>query len=791
MTASLLIPFQPPKTIHERLKRAAVLQHLLEIYRDPEDDKVHEVPIWEEWLARSGELPPDFDALPSHASLPDLLTFFNGSPVNSPDQWPARRAEMLELLQYFQLGSWPEHPAWAAHLVEREEYENPGCTVHRVDLLLAASQDAVEKLAYTGPASYQAAYLKIEVFIPPGAGPFPVLVGPDFRKYAGQRGSWRVPARSAVPTVYERALQRGYITCTYDQNDAFACRSVFPGFDATELVWWAWGASRCLDYLLTLPQVDPARIATAGHSRGGSVALTAAVIDPRVSAVVASHTGAGIKPFRYAGEKFGSQTLEVHTRLFPYVSHPRQRFFCGRDYKLPYDGHFLPALVAPRPLLLTVGYHDPVGELMGTQDSFLQVQKVYALLGASQRCNIGLDPGGHSLPEDAPDRWLDWLDVQFGRREGSFQNELPYTYSFPAWRAASRAAVNPLQFPEQGVASPHELPGEKQVESQPEWLEKRQEIAARVNWLLGEMPRLPAPTRFTREPIEIFDRNYTFRSAGGLVTERLEMGGDLSLYLTYQKDLYQQGAPLPAAIYCHAYCDQRGFAWERHESSGISVGEQLAYQGFMAVQYDQFGYGRRNRVDLLQYFTEHPERSGLGMMVADVQRILDALERLPDVNASRIGIVGYSLGGLVALHAAALDERLRAAALICAVGSLRLDAHGDQTEGLQRYFWMRPTLPRLGFFLGEERRIPCDLHEVMALVAPRPLLVMAPKRDQDWLPEDVQICCDAARKVYDGLGANHAFHLYQPDDFNRYPPKHQKIVNEWLKMVTFHEPERT
>jgi len=602
----------PPRSIRERLKRAAILQHLLEVYRDPDDDKVHEAPIWEEWLSRSGELPPDFDALPSRACLPDLLTFSDGSPVSSAEGWLRRREEMLQILKSYQLGTWLESPAWKAQWVNQDEISELNCTRLQVDLILAETQEAVEKLAYTGPASYQAAYLKIEVFIPRGAGPFPVLVGPDFRKYGGQRGSWRVPKRPQTPTVFELAIQRGYIACTFDQNDAFACRAVFPRCDCTELVWWAWGVSRCLDYLFRLPQVDSQHIATAGHSRGGSVALTAAVIDPRISAVVASHTGAGIKPFRFAAEKFGSQTLEVHTRLFPYVSHPRQRFFCGREYKLPYDAHFLLALIAPRPLLLTAGYHDPVGELMGTHETCLAVQKVYELLGAPHSFNTWLDPGGHSLPEDVPERWLDWIDGQFGRCEHRYHFELPYTYSFDAWRAASGVQVNPLAFPKRGLDNPLETADGKTIESQDEWQEKRQEIKKRVGWLLGEIPPAPPPAQWTREPIEVYDRNYAFRTDGGLMTESLALAEDLILYLTYQKDLRQAACRLPAAIYCHAYCDQRGFAWERHESAGISVGEQLAYQGFLAVQFDQFGYGRRNRLDQLAYFARHPNRSGLG-----------------------------------------------------------------------------------------------------------------------------------------------------------------------------------
>jgi hypothetical protein len=109
-----------------------------------------------------------------------------------------------------------------------------------------------------------------------------------------------------------------------------------------------------------------------------------------------------------------------------------------------------------------------------------------------------------------------------------------------------------------------------------------------------------------------------------------------------------------------------------------------------------------------------------------------------------------------------------------------MDAHGQATEGLGRYCLLRPTLPRLGFFIGHERRVPYDYHEVLALIAPRPVLVVAPALDQDWRHEDVRACYDAALPVYRLLGAAQNITFYAPDDFNRYPPKYQDYVNDWL-----------
>ena len=46
---------------------------------------------------------------------------------------------------------------------------------------------------------------------------------------------------------------------------------------------WAFGMSRAIDALVTMPAIDATRIATVGHSRRGKVALITAAFDERVS----------------------------------------------------------------------------------------------------------------------------------------------------------------------------------------------------------------------------------------------------------------------------------------------------------------------------------------------------------------------------------------------------------------------------------------------------------------------------------------------------------------------------
>lgn len=96
----------------EKAKRAAILKHLLAVFRsDIPGEEPIEASIWETWLRRTGELPPDFDRLPANAFPPDLLTFQNGKVVTDACQWAARRQEIRGVLDQYMLGQWPPPPA--------------------------------------------------------------------------------------------------------------------------------------------------------------------------------------------------------------------------------------------------------------------------------------------------------------------------------------------------------------------------------------------------------------------------------------------------------------------------------------------------------------------------------------------------------------------------------------------------------------------------------------------------------------------------------------------------------
>lgn len=135
-----------------------------------------------------------------------------------------------------------------------------------------------------------------------------------------------------------------------------------------------------------------------------------------------------------------------------------------------------------------------------------------------------------------------------------------------------------------------------------------------------------------------------------------------------------------------------------------------------------------------------------------------ALSRLPEVDAKRIGVVGHSYGGKWAMFAACLDENF-ACAVFSDPGIVFDEARSNVNYWEPWYLGKDPNITRKPGVItdnnprtGPYRELVAagrDLHEVLALMAPRPFLVSGGSEDQPerWQP------LNCVREVYDLLGA--------------------------------------
>lgn len=230
---------------------------------------------------------------------------------------------------------------------------------------------------------------------------------------------------------------------------------------------------------------------------------------------------------------------------------------------------------------------------------------------------------------------------------------------------------------------------------------------------------------------------------------------------------------MPAVIWLHPFAYPTGYS--RYSQPTITT---LTNMGYVVLAFDQIGFGTRIH-QATRFYERYPKWSLLGKMISDTRAAIDALAALEAIDASRIYVAGYSLGGKVALLTAALDDRI--AGVIAASAFTPLRSASKDIEGLREYSHLHGLAPRLGFFISRESKVPVDFDEIIAAIAPRPVYIRAPALDRYAIPAEVSQSGQRAREVYKVLGRPEALELHAPVDFNRFRPEAQREAFERLK----------
>ena len=266
-----------------------------------------------------------------------------------------------------------------------------------------------------------------------------------------------------------------------------------------------------------------------------------------------------------------------------------------------------------------------------------------------------------------------------------------------------------------------------------EWKARRERIQSKWLKLLGSMETNP-PSPQTRLVETVKDQNYTAR----LMYLQVEADWwEKILVMMPASDLQR---PRPVVIVPFYDVDTpagRDLSGRHFMGMGVDSYAYMAVQkGYIAVAIRWFGesYGEWYSEAVANLKMRHPHCTGLGKWVWDAHRLLDYLYTLPEVDRDRIGIIGHSLGGKMALYAAAFEPR------ITAVVSNELGI-GLSFSNYDDYWYFGECIDKV-----DEGT---DQHELIGLIAPRPFLLIGGDT------------YDTAKSWYYINAARQVYHLYR------------------------------
>ena len=329
----------------------------------------------------SGSVRPDGSVSPDRnlpALMPDVLT---------KESWERnRRPQVLKSLVENEFGVRPiDRPSDLHFDIVSDERE----------VLDGKAWTFLVRGAYSGPGGD--AEMNFRVYLPKRDRPVPVFVhiAPRPSDTAadanGPNPQYRLPA--------SEILSRGFAAISFDTLETAPDWKAFPRVPTSGVFkvfgphdmerrgpkeWgiisaWSWGVSRVIDWIETYPRIDATRIAVVGLSRNGKAALATGAFDVRVALTVSCCSGTGGAKLNYADLPQSEHIRDM--AIAKYWFAPAYWKWMDHDRELPFDQHWLLALVAPRLLYVSSAADDAWAGQPGEFASAQLASPVWELYG--------------------------------------------------------------------------------------------------------------------------------------------------------------------------------------------------------------------------------------------------------------------------------------------------------------------------------------------------------------------------------------------------------------------------
>ncbi len=311
---------------------------------------------------------------------------------------------------------------------------------------------------------------------------------------------------------------------------------------------------------------------------------------------------------------------------------------------------------------------------------------------------------------------------------------------------------------------------ERPVKTAADWAERVAHIRANIQQVMGP---LHDTARWTPLDVEVISEEKTAKYLRRKVRLTPEIGDRMSAWLLIPNELPASGQA-PAML-----CLHQTTPIGKDEPAGLGglpslhYAHELAERGYVCLVPDYPSFGEYP-YDFKKQGTPHA--SGSMKAIWNNLRAVDLLEKLPQVNKDRIGVIGHSLGGHNALFTAVFDERLKAVVSSCGFTPFH-DYSGGKVAGWTSDRYM----PRIrDVYENNADKIPFDFYEILGALAPRGFFSNSPLHDTNFDISGVRKAFAKAGEVYGLLNAQTNLVLVTPDAPHDFPEAERQAAYQWL-----------
>jgi len=274
-----------------------------------------------------------------------------------------------------------------------------------------------------------------------------------------------------------------------------------------------------------------------------------------------------------------------------------------------------------------------------------------------------------------------------------------------------------------------------------EWLEYQGKLRGKLKQMLGKFPL------GIQDSAEVIERE----EKSTYVQEKIILSspGEEPIPLYILRPVHIE-TKIPAVLFLHGHSSEGKTSVLQEYGA-----RKLAEKGYLVLAADSKGYGERDgegkRIIAGDSYVgkEWYERlvamnlliqgkTYMGQFLFDIRRALDYLATREEVDKERIGCTGHSMGGMETIFVTALEKRIKVGVESCGIASLESLIRNNVVHNFSLY------VPNILLY--------ADFPEIVALIAPKPFMMLAGKQDIQFPFGGVEEVFQGAEYIYRLLG---------------------------------------